>query len=75
MTREVAELARQRIRDARKLRKSLPKNAIAAALPVVLADGYLRKLSKADFDPFSAEFGLARPASVRLTLNAMLRRY
>ncbi|OSQ43539.1 phytoene/squalene synthase family protein [Thalassospira alkalitolerans] len=75
LTREVAELARQRIRDARKLRKSLPKKAIAAALPVVLADGYLRKLSKADFDPFSAEFGLARPASVRLTLNAMLRRY
>lgn len=74
-TRELAELARTRIKDARKARKALPKKAHAAALPVVLADGYLKKLEKAGFDPFSADFGLARPASVRLTLNGLIKRY
>lgn len=73
--RELAGLARARITEARKHRHALPKKAYAAALPVVLADGYLRKLAKAGFDPFSAEFGLARPASLRLTLNGMLKRY
>ncbi len=75
LTREIAELAQERIREARRHRKKLPSKALAAALPVVLAEGYLRKLSKAGFDPFSAEFGLARPASFRLTVNAMLHRY
>jgi len=75
LIRELAELAIQRISDARKHRKALPKHAHAAALPVVLADGYLRKLAKANFDPFSAEFGLARPASLRLTLNGLFKRY
>ena len=74
-TRELAELARIRIKDARKIRKALPKKAHAAALPVVLADGYLKKLEKAKFDPFSADFGLARPASLRLTLNGLIKRY
>ncbi len=74
-TREIAELARTRIKDARKVRKALPKKAHAAALPVVLADGYLKKLEKAGFDPFSADFGLARPASLRLTLNGLIKRY
>lgn len=74
-TSEIAELARTRIKDARKARKALPKKAHAAALPVVLADGYLKKLEKAGFDPFSADFGLARPASVRLTLNGLIKRY
>lgn len=74
-TREIAELARTRIKDARKVRKALPKKAHAAALPLVLADGYLKKLEKAEFDPFSADFGLARPASVRLMLNGLIKRY
>lgn len=72
---ELGEIARNRIRQARQHRRALPKCAHAAALPVVLADGYLRKLTKAGFDPFSAEFGLARPASLRLTLNGMFKRY
>ncbi|MEQ8389511.1 MAG: phytoene/squalene synthase family protein [Thalassospira sp.] len=75
LARELAELAHDRISEARKHRAALPKNAHAAALPVVLADGYLRKLAKAKFDPFSAEFGLARPASLRLTLNGLFKRY
>lgn len=75
LIREIADLAQDRIAEARKFRKKLPSNALAAALPVVLADGYLRKLVKAGFDPFCAEFGLARPASFRLTVKAMLHRY
>jgi len=75
LTREIADLAQDRLAEARKFRKKLPSNALAAALPIVLADGYLRKLAKAGFDPFSAEFGLARPASFRLTVKAMLHRY
>ncbi|MDG4721650.1 MULTISPECIES: phytoene/squalene synthase family protein [Thalassospira] len=75
LTRELAVLARERIKDARKYRRALPKRAHAAVLPIVLADGYLRKLEKAEFDPFSADFGLARPASFRLTVNGLLKRY
>ncbi|MCC9622803.1 squalene/phytoene synthase family protein [Thalassospira sp. MA62] len=75
MTKALATIARQRIKEARQYRRSLPTKARPAALMVVLADGYLRKLEKADFDPFSAEFGLARPASVRLTINGMFKRY
>lgn len=75
LTRELAGLARARIKEARKYRRALPEYAHAAVLPIVLADGYLRKLEKAAFDPFSAEFGLARPASFRLTVNGLLKRY
>ncbi|WP_289078463.1 phytoene/squalene synthase family protein [uncultured Thalassospira sp.] len=75
LTRELAELAQSRIKEARKHRRAVPKGAHAAVLPMVLADGYLRKLAKAKFDPFSAEFGLARPASVRLMVNGLLKRY
>ncbi|OSQ41253.1 phytoene/squalene synthase family protein [Thalassospira sp. MCCC 1A01428] len=70
MTKHLAEHAAMKIRDARKMRSALPKSAIAAALPVILAENYLEKLKKADYDPFSAVFGLARPASFRLTLRA-----
>jgi phytoene synthase len=75
LIKELAEQAKVRIKDARKHRKALPKQAHAAALPLVLADGYLTKLAKAGFDPFSAKFGLARPASLKLTLNGLIKRY
>lgn len=70
MTKYLAAYAGEKIRDARKIRSALPKSALSAALPVVLAENYLKKLKKADYDPFSAEFGLARPASFRLTVRA-----
>lgn len=72
MTGALASHALLRIARARKSRKALPKSALPAALPLILGEGYLRKLRKAGYDPFSAEFGLARPASMRLTLRAMM---
>ncbi|RCK44904.1 squalene [Thalassospira profundimaris] len=71
MTRDLARQAQDKIDTARKMRRHLPKKAVPAALPVTLAENYLKKLKKADYDPFSAEFGLARPASFRLTLRAL----
>lgn len=73
--RALADLAHQRIKNARSIRKALPKSAHAVGLQVVLANGYLSKFAKAGYDPFSAEFGLARPASLRLTLNGIFKRY
>ncbi|OSQ37790.1 phytoene/squalene synthase family protein [Thalassospira mesophila] len=70
MTKHMAEHADKKIREARKMRSAVPKPALSAVLQVVLAENYLKKLKKADYDPFSAEFGLARPASFRLTLRA-----
>ncbi|PKR54306.1 phytoene/squalene synthase family protein [Thalassospira marina] len=71
MTHDLASRAKEKIREARKMRRALPKLASPAALPIVLADNYLKKLKKAEYDPFSAEFGLARPASFRLTIRAI----
>jgi phytoene synthase len=72
MTGALASHAWLRIARARKSRKALPKSVLPAALPLILGEGYLRKLRKTGHDPFSAEFGLARPASMRLTLRAMM---
>ena len=71
MTQDLAGQAQDKISAARKMRRNLPKKAAPAVLPIVLADNYLKKLKKAGFDPFSAEFGLARPASFKLTLRAL----
>ncbi|MFH1803590.1 MAG: phytoene/squalene synthase family protein [Pseudomonadota bacterium] len=74
LVRELAETAQSHIKAARKMRRDLPKMALPAALPLVLAEGYLKKLEKSGFDPFSAEFGLARPASFMLTLRGIIGR-
>ena len=41
MTKYLAAYAGEKIRDARKMRAALPKSALSAALPVVLAENYL----------------------------------
>lgn len=74
--RALADRAREYLRDARRLQPAVRPAALPALLPAVLADGYLRRLSRAGYDVFDARVG-RRPGlmSARLALHAMLGRY
>ena len=74
--RALADRAREYLRDARRLQPAVRPAALPALLPAVLADGYLRRLSRAGYDVFDARLG-RRPGliSARLALHAMLGRY
>ena len=72
----VAEAARGRLAEARALRREVPRTAVPALLSARLADGYLRRLSRAGHDVFSAL--VQEPPPLRqadLVLGALLGRY
>jgi phytoene synthase len=48
----LAKRARERLAEARRLRREVPKSALPALLPARLAEGHLDRLERADFDPF-----------------------
>ncbi len=50
----VADVARQHIGKARKLRRGAPRVVKRATLPAVLADAYLRRLAACGHDPYHA---------------------
>lgn len=50
--RPIAEAAQAHIAEARQHRRSIPKQALAALLPAVMADDYLKRLARAGYDPF-----------------------
>jgi NADH dehydrogenase [ubiquinone] 1 alpha subcomplex assembly factor 6 len=73
----VAECARSRLDAARAARRDIPRQALPALLPATLADGYLRRLQRAAFDPFAAA-AIQKPGPLRLAkvaLNAARGRY
>jgi len=49
---EIAGLAQEQLREARALGPALPRAALPALLPAVLASRYLKHLAKRRFDPF-----------------------
>jgi phytoene synthase len=72
----VADRARARLASARARRRAVPREALPALLPAVLAERALDQLIRARFDPFAPE--LARPDGTKalaLTLAALRRRY
>ena len=72
----VADRARARLASARARRRAVPREALPALLPAVLAERALDQLVRARFDPFAPE--LARPDGTKalaLTLAALRRRY
>jgi phytoene synthase len=76
VARQVAEAARAHLRAARALRPRVPRRAVPALLPAVLADRHLDRLERAGFSLFDA--GLQRPAgdrAVRLLWAALRGRY
>jgi NADH dehydrogenase [ubiquinone] 1 alpha subcomplex assembly factor 6 len=73
---EVAARAGAHLAAARALRPQVPRAALPALLPAVLASADLARLARAGYDPFAP--GLARPdswRSWRLTLAALRGRY
>ncbi|MGP1253347.1 MAG: phytoene/squalene synthase family protein [Kiloniellales bacterium] len=72
----LAKRARERMSEARRLRGEVPKTALPALLPACLADAYLARLERADFDPFDARVQVELPnRALRLWWAAVRRRY
>lgn len=73
---EIAETARRHLAAARRLAPDVPRRALPALLPATLADGYLKRLSRARFDPFDEGVQSAPVGRlVRLGFNAYRGRY
>jgi NADH dehydrogenase [ubiquinone] 1 alpha subcomplex assembly factor 6 len=76
VARQIADAARAHLRAARALRGRVPRGAVPALLPAVLADRYLDRLERGGFSLFDA--GLQRPPgdrAVRLLWAALRGRY
>jgi NADH dehydrogenase [ubiquinone] 1 alpha subcomplex assembly factor 6 len=73
---QVAEVALSHLAAARALGPGVPRPALPALLPGVIAENWLRRLARAGYDPFAR--GLARPdglQTVRLAIAARRGRY
>ncbi len=74
VVRPIAERAREHIAAAR--RQHVPRAALPALLPAVLAEWHIGQLRRSGFDPFALEPRPRRPfAAIRLTLAALRGRY
>ncbi len=62
-TAEIAEAAAGHLRAARRYRHEIPRSARAALLPAVVADRFLARLKRADFNPLAPE--LAAPDTLQ----------
>ncbi len=72
----IAARARQRLTEARALRRAVPRAAVPALLPATLADSHLAALRRAGHDPFDARVQMGPPwRQARVMLNAALGRY
>lgn len=72
----LAKRARERMSEARRLRRNVPRAALPALLPACLAEAYLARLERADFDPFDARVQVELPnRALRLWWAAVRRRY
>ena len=72
----VAERARHHLEAARARRDAVPRAALPALLPSVLARADLARLARAGYDPFAPAVAGADPwRSWRLSLAALRRRY
>jgi phytoene synthase len=61
--RQLATTAEDFFADARRLGAAVARPALPALLPATLADGYLARLARAGFDPFSRR--VQRPGTGR----------
>ena len=76
LVREVAEVARSHLAEARSRRAEVPKAALPALLPAVLAELYLDVLAKAGHDPFAPRVALAHPLRhAKLAWRSLLGRW
>lgn len=61
VAKEVAEVARERLAQARSLRRSVPVAAVPALLPATLAGMHLRTLERGGYDVLAPQLHLAHP--------------
>jgi NADH dehydrogenase [ubiquinone] 1 alpha subcomplex assembly factor 6 len=73
---QVAAAAERHLAEARKLRPTLPRAALPALLPAVLAGAHLARLRRAGYDPLAPRIAASDPwRSWRLSLAALTARY
>ena len=73
---EIAETARRHIEAARRLGPRIPRRALPALLPAMLAEAYLGTLAKAGFDPFQRRVRApGRGRLMRLAVSAWRGRF
>lgn len=73
IVRELARQAEWKLDQARKHR--VPRAALPALLPAILASGHLARLKRLGWDVFDSRVALPRPMPVRLALGAALGRF
>jgi NADH dehydrogenase [ubiquinone] 1 alpha subcomplex assembly factor 6 len=73
---EIAAAARRHLSEARSHRAAIPRAAIAAVLPALIAERFLRRLERVGYDPFDRRLALPDPMqSWRLAAAALLNRF
>jgi NADH dehydrogenase [ubiquinone] 1 alpha subcomplex assembly factor 6 len=73
---EIAEAAAGHLRAGRAHRAAIPRAALAAVLPAVVADRFLARLSQTGYDPFAAVLAVPDPWQIwRLAAAALLHRF
>jgi NADH dehydrogenase [ubiquinone] 1 alpha subcomplex assembly factor 6 len=73
---EIAAVASRHLAAALEKRATIPRSAIAAVLPAVVASRFLARLRRVEYNPFDPQ--LARPDTMqawRLALATLLRRF
>lgn len=75
VARALAAEAAAHLAEARRERGRVPRQALAAVLPAVLADGYLKRLKRLGWNVYHPDLAVVAPQPARLTLAAMLGRY
>jgi NADH dehydrogenase [ubiquinone] 1 alpha subcomplex assembly factor 6 len=73
---ELAAVASRHLDAARILRKRVPRSALPALLPAIIAQRSLSRLKRAGYDPFAPSLGATDPLqSWRLAAAALLNRF
>jgi NADH dehydrogenase [ubiquinone] 1 alpha subcomplex assembly factor 6 len=73
---KIAGVARDHLHRARAVRAEVPREAFPALAPARLADGYLKRLLRAGYDPFDTRVQAPRPSrALVLALAAAAGRY
>ena len=76
MVAKVALVARRHLAEARRLAPTVSRRALPALLLATLADGYLKRLKLAGFDPFDERVQTAPVGRfARLAFNGYRGRY
>jgi NADH dehydrogenase [ubiquinone] 1 alpha subcomplex assembly factor 6 len=70
---EIAEAAAGHLRAARRYRREVPRSARAALLPSVVADRFLARLKRAEYNPFTPELAVPDTLQSWRLLAAALR--